>query len=195
MRLGQPVVLAAVAEGVAREGQLQHLHELGELGHRLCQVLAEALELVGLIAAADAEHQAAVGQRIDHADLGDQPHGLVERRHHHRGAEPDAARLAGQPRQHHQRRGAHAVVGEMMLGKPGDLEAIGLRRLHLLDGVVVELVGLGAGRAISHQVELAEMHGKPLLAISAHSAMRAPPHSSADFGLRRQPPRSYHRAV
>ena len=45
-----------------------------------------------------------------------------------------------------------------MLGKPGDLEAVGLRRLHLLDRVVVELVCLGPGRAISHQIELAEVH-------------------------------------
>ena len=122
------------------------------------QLLAEALELVGLIAAAHAEHEPAVRQRVDHADLGDQAHGLVERRHHHRGAELDALGLAREPRQHHQRRGAHAVVGEVVLGEPGDLEAVGLGRLHLLDRVVVELVRLGARRAVAHQVELAEVH-------------------------------------
>ena len=61
MRLGDLEVLAVVAEGVAREGQLQHLHHLEQLGHEFLQVLAEALELVGLVAAADAEHEPAVG--------------------------------------------------------------------------------------------------------------------------------------
>ena len=155
---GDLVVLAVVAEGLAREGQLQHLGELDQLGHRVLQVLAEALELVGLIAAADAEHEPTVRQGVDHADLGDEAHGLIERGDHDGGAQLDALGLASEPRQHHQRRRAHAVVGEMVLGEPGDLEAGSLRSFHLLDRVVVKLVRLGSRRAVSHQVELAEVH-------------------------------------
>ena len=88
-----------------------------------------------------------------------QPHRVIEGRHHDRGAERDPPGLAREASQHHQRRGTHAVVGEAMLGEPGDLEAaFGFPRLHLLHRIVVELVRLGAGRTVAHQVELAEVH-------------------------------------
>src|SRR5262245_59313076 len=48
-----------------------------------------------------------------------------------------------------------------MLGKPGNLEAVGLGRLHLFDGIVIKLVGLAARCAVAHQVELAKVHRRP----------------------------------
>src|SRR5262245_37357791 len=48
-----------------------------------------------------------------------------------------------------------------MLGRPGNLEAVGLGRLHLFDGIVIKLIGLAARCAVAHQVELAKVHRRP----------------------------------
>jgi hypothetical protein len=79
-------VAPLVAEGLGPEGEVEHLHELQQLPRRVRQVLAEALELIRLVAAAHAEHQAPVRHRVGHADLRDQPRRVVERHHHHAGA-------------------------------------------------------------------------------------------------------------
>ena len=93
--LSQLVVLAAVAENVLRECQLQHLHEFEELRHSILERLAETLELVGLISTTYAQYETPMRQGIHHADLGDEPNRLVERGDHHRRSELDAASLAG----------------------------------------------------------------------------------------------------
>jgi hypothetical protein len=100
-----------------------------------------------------------MGQRIDHADLGDQPRGVMERHDHHARSEADARRLARHARHHHQRRGTDAVIAEMVLGEPGDGEAGLLGGLHLRHRFVIDRRGRRAARAIPHQAEQADIHG------------------------------------
>jgi hypothetical protein len=159
MRFRQPKVPPLMAEGLLRGDALEHRHEFDQLVGGGAELFAEPLEFIGLIAAADAKHEPSMGQRVDHADLRHQPHRVIQRHDDHAAAPLDAAGLAGEPRNHHQRRRANAVVGEMMLGEPGYGKARVLRRLHLLHRVVIHPVRGRAARAISHQVELAEIRG------------------------------------
>src|SRR5262249_55811136 len=58
-------------------------------------------------------------QAVDHRRLLDHPDGVVlEREHHHAGAEADPARLAGGGGGHEQAIRNEGVAGEMMLGEP-----------------------------------------------------------------------------
>src|SRR5262249_59831720 len=84
MGFGHLVVPAVVAEEVLLECPIEYLKKL--IGHLdlVVDVNAETLELVGLIAGPDAEHQAAPRDRIGAGDLRDQPHWIVERHHHNR---------------------------------------------------------------------------------------------------------------
>ncbi|ODN66256.1 hypothetical protein A6302_04454 [Methylobrevis pamukkalensis] len=93
--------------------------DLGLLRH----VGVVALELVGLVAGADADHRPSAGQLVEQRDLLGNPHRVIERQHDHAGAKPDAAGDAGHVGGDHQRRDADRIVGEMVLGEPGDLEA------------------------------------------------------------------------
>src|SRR5260370_37482 len=61
--------------------------------------------------------------RVAGRDPGGEPRRVVERQHHDRGAEPDLAGQRGAMRDHHQGRGAQAIIREMMLGEPGGLVA------------------------------------------------------------------------
>ena len=92
---------AVMAEGLGAEGRFHHAHHFEQPRRRLREVLAEALELIGLVAAADAEHEPPMRQRIHHPDLRNEPGRVVERDDHHAGAEADARCLARQPRDHH----------------------------------------------------------------------------------------------
>jgi len=116
-------VSAIVAEEILGEGTVEDVAEL--LGHLEIgvDVDTEALELIGLVAGADAKHQAPVRQRVGGGDLGREPGRVVERQDDDRGAEPDPLGNRGAVRDHHQWRGAQAIVREMVLGEPGDLVA------------------------------------------------------------------------
>ena len=59
------------------------------------KLAAKAVELVFLIAGADADDRAAARLDVEQADLLHQPHRIVERQHQNRGAEPDFPRHAG----------------------------------------------------------------------------------------------------
>ena len=82
------VVRAVVAERLRRERGVQHVEELLEHRARLGEVDAEPFELVGLVARADAEHEAAAGETVDHPDLREHPGRLVERGDDDGGCEP-----------------------------------------------------------------------------------------------------------
>ena len=57
----------------------------------LIEIDSEALELIALIAGADADDEPTVAHQIDEADLLDHADRIVERKDEHRGAEPDLA--------------------------------------------------------------------------------------------------------
>ena len=116
-------------------------------------------EKLRLVAAANAKHQAPMRHGIDHADFGNQAGRVVKRHNHNAGSEFDARSLARQAGQHHQGRWADAVIGKMVLGEPGDVEAGGLGGFYLGDGAVIDRRGGHAAIAIAHQVENADIHG------------------------------------
>jgi len=160
------VVLALVAEEIPGEGAVEDVAELcGHLEIGL-DVDAEPLEFVGLVAGADAEHQAPVRQRVGGGDLGREPCRVVERQDHDRGAEPDLLSNRGAVRDHHQRRRAEAIVREMMLGKPSDRITELIGKPSLLGDLAENLRGRLCRIARPHQVEDAEFHRPPL-----HSAL------------------------
>jgi hypothetical protein len=74
------------------------------------------------------------------------------------GAEPDPLGEPRAMRDHHQRRGAQAVIVEMMLGVPGRIEAGGLGGNGLFDGVVDDLLRGLVIAALLRQNEYAEFH-------------------------------------
>jgi len=125
------VVLAVVAEEILRKSTVEDVAELfGHLQVGL-DIDAESLEFVGLVARADAQHQAPVRQRIGGRDLGRQPRRVVKRQDDDRGAEPDLFGDRGAVCHQHQRRCAEAVIRKMVLGEPGDrvAELVGEPRL------------------------------------------------------------------
>ena len=67
-------------------------------------------------------------QLVQEADVLEHPDRLIERRHDDGRAELYSRRMRGHVGAHRQRRRAQAVVREMVLGEPGNLEA----RLNML---------------------------------------------------------------
>ena len=118
------------------------------MGSGVREVLAEAFEFVGLIAAADAQHEAgAAGEAVHHADFGEEARRLVERRDHHRRGEADALGFAGAARRHEQRRRADTVIGEVVFGEPCGREPQPVGVFHLLDMLAEHAFGRRAALA------------------------------------------------
>ena len=149
---------AGIGERLLRERQVEHVEELLEHGPRAGEVLAETFELVGLVAAADAEDEPPAGEAIDHADLGQQPRRLVERRDDDGRGEFYPLGLPGAARRHQQRRRADAVVGEVVLGEPRDLEAEPVGMPDLLHVFVEHPLRRRPAFAVAHEAEIPEMH-------------------------------------
>jgi hypothetical protein len=130
---------------------LGHLEILRDVG-------AEPLELVGLVAGSDAEHQPAVRQCIGRGDLGGEARGVVQRQHHHRSTQPDPTGDRGAVRHHHQGRCTQAVVREVVLGEPGDRIAELVGHPRLLGDLAKHLRGRLVDLPRPHQIEDAELH-------------------------------------
>ena len=82
-------MLTVVAEEILGKGTVEDVAKL--FGHLQIgsDIDAEPLEFVGLVAGADAEHQAPVRQRVGGCDLGQQSRRVIERQDDDRGAELD----------------------------------------------------------------------------------------------------------
>jgi len=159
-------VLPLEAEPFLRQAELDDVEELVEDGRRVLDPHAEAVELEFLVAGPDAELEPSVGDGVGEAGFRQQAQGVVHRQDANGAAEPDALRQRRHVRHHHQRRGAEAVVGEVVLGVPRRVEAglVGERGLlhrgvqHLGRGLVVA--------ALLHEDEDAELHGGRFLPYS-----------------------------
>ena len=112
---GRAVEVTVEREGLVRIGPVHEREELLQLCLGLAEIGVEAIELVGLIAAAQPQQRTVAAERLGHADLGEEPDGMVERHHDHRRPELDALGEACAVIDHQQRRGADAVVGEVVL--------------------------------------------------------------------------------
>ena len=130
---------------------------------------AEALELVGPVAGSEAKHDPPAAQDVDEGGVLRDPHRIVERHRHHRGAEPDLLRLRSEIAHIGERVGQDAVlVAEMMLGDPGGVVAEPVR-LDDLGGDARVHVAMRVGLAVGVRVrgeENAEFHQMLLSAAS-----------------------------
>jgi hypothetical protein len=93
---------------------------------------------------------------------------VVERQDDDARAEPKALRLERQRRQRQGRRGAVAVLAEVMLGRPHRVESVVLGRAHQRELLVDDLV-LGLPDRVLEQVEHPEVHVRILPGSSALS--------------------------
>lgn len=118
---------------------------------------AEALELVVLVAGADAQLEPPAGDGVA-SRFGEQARRMVHGQHADRAAKPDALRLPRHVGYHHQRRGAEAVVGEVVFRIPGGVEAGLIGSDGLPDGRAQHLIRRLVVAALLHQHEDAEFH-------------------------------------
>ena len=104
-------------------------------------------ELVLEIAGADAEHDAAAGQHVDHRVALRHGQRIVEGQDRDCGAQAQPLRALRQRRQHHRRVGDRAVFMEMVLGDEERVVAEAIRQLRLCDHLLIELrQRAGSGR-------------------------------------------------
>jgi hypothetical protein len=159
-------MLTVVAEEILGKGTVEDFAKL--FGHLQIgfDIDTEPLEFVGLVAGADAQHQAPVRQRVGGCDLGQQPRRVIERQDYHRGAEPDLFGNRGAVGDQHQGRRAEAVIGEMVLGKPGNRIAELVSEPGLLRDLGKYFCCRLFGVARPHEIEDAKFH-RPFLCFAA----------------------------
>ena len=119
---------------------------------------AELGELSRLIAEAETEDQSPGGEGIGQAHVFGETQRLVERQHDHGRAETDPRCGLGHMCNHQQWARDDRVVGEVVLGEPGDVEVGLFRQLHLGTGLGQQSGGVTAWRRQGGQVENAELH-------------------------------------
>ncbi len=96
------VVFADVGEALATERRPQHLNLLGESRPAPRAVDFEAVELLGAIAVAETQRQAAAGQLIENRDLLGRAQRIAQRQQQGERREGDAASTPGDGGQHRQ---------------------------------------------------------------------------------------------
>ena len=108
---------------------------------------AEALELIGPVAGAEAELEAPVAQDIDEGRILDNAHGMVQRHDHDGGAQLDSRRPRSEIGEIAERVRQDAVlVGEVVFSDPHAVEAELLRFQDFARGALVDgLVRIGFG--------------------------------------------------
>src|SRR5262245_54306378 len=139
----------------ALEALEDHLRRLDEELAAVLLADAEAVELDPPEPPADAEHDAAVRQVVEHRHLLRNAHRVVPRQHHDHRAELDALRARGVPGQELEHVGAHRVLGEVVLDAPERLEA---ERFGEIAEAELVAVDVAIGAPVAHALE---DHGHP----------------------------------
>ena len=132
-RFGDLVVGAGVSEAPGAQRLDQDLQRFLAALAAFVRVQTEPLQLHRPDAATNAHVQSARGQVVQHADLLDQPHRVIQRQDVHHGADPQSRRRLRQRRQEHVRRRRHIQRGEVVLGNVVADEAQLLGFLEQLD--------------------------------------------------------------
>ena len=114
--LGDPVVLALVAEGLAGQRLKDDVDGFLPARPAFAQLDPQALELVSLIAAAQAHVEASAAEQIDGGDLLGDDERMMQWYHDHGGADADPPRPVRQVQSVGQRPREQAVGREVMLG-------------------------------------------------------------------------------
>jgi hypothetical protein len=143
------VVAGAVkAEALAREAATQHLQAFLRARHALRQRQAEAAELVWRVAHADAELDAAAAEVVQDGQVLGQSQRMIERQQADVRREPQPAGQGCHGARHGRPRRQVAVLHEVVLGEPHEVQAEPVQPDDLLENLRVEpgRVDLGVGR-------------------------------------------------
>ena len=101
----------------------QNVDGLVEALPALVECVTEAVELVALIATAQADIKPAAAQEVGGGDLLEDDQGMVQRQHDDGGADTDPFGVGREVHREHQRTRQVAVRREVMLGAPDAVEA------------------------------------------------------------------------
>ena len=117
------VALAMETELLAGEAMAQHLDAFVGQRHAARDGQTEAAELVRRVAHADADLDAAVADIVEHREVLGQPHRMVERQQADVARHPHAFGTRGDRARHRHPRRQVAVVEEVVLGEPDEIES------------------------------------------------------------------------
>ena len=135
-----PVVPALEGQPLLGQPCQDDRQRLVEDRARLAIVDPEVAKLVRRDATADAQLEPTTREVVEHADLLDEPQRVVERQDVDERSQADPAGALGCRREKQARRGGHAERRGVMLCQVVGVEASGLRRLHELQPLLVELL-------------------------------------------------------
>ena len=145
----------ALPELLQQRDHLQH--------HRHAEVLVhasrEAIELALVGPATDAELEPAARDEIEQGRLPCKLDGMPVRRHHHRGAEPDAPSVRGKVGEELEGAGRDRHLQRVVLRRPYDLETGPVGELHHRRGVLQHLHHVGVRTEALHVDDEVELHG------------------------------------
>src|SRR5262245_19398446 len=126
------------AEALAAEAAAQHLEAFVRAREALGERDAEAAELVRRIAHAHADLDASTAQVVEHGQVLGEPHGMTERQQADVRREPDARGARGHGARDGSPRWQVAVLHEVVLGEPHEVQAELLQPHHLVEDLRVE---------------------------------------------------------
>ncbi len=159
---------------VVEEVEQQRQRLLLDVAPRL-EVDAEAVELVFAIAGPEAENETAAAQNVEERRVLGDPQRIGERQRHHRGADLDALRQAGEIAGIDEDVGHDAVFArEVMLGEPGVIEAelVGAQDLAGDAGMHVAVrIGLGIDVGMGGEQD-SEFHARRPFGFAPSSHLR-----------------------
>ena len=141
-----------MTERFSRPGKLDDVELFVEDLVTFFDVDTEAIELVSLVAAADAPFDSAFRKNVEHGDFFCDPERMHEGKDGDRGADLDRARARGEVRGGQMNCGTDAVTREVMFGEPRAVVALGLGARELLEFVVKDFA-LAAVFGPLHQAE------------------------------------------
>ena len=120
---------------------------------------AERAEVRLLVADADAEDEAALGDDVQRDRVLGHAHRVMQRQEDHRGADAQALRARGDRGGDDQRRREEPVAVLVVLAEEARVEAGGLGELRLGDDLVHAAVEVLAPRGVGDRAVEAELHG------------------------------------
>ena len=138
LHVGEIVALAGIAERLAGEGALQHVESLVGQRHAARHRQAEAFELVRRVAHADADLHAPAADIVEHREVLGEPERMVEGQQADVAGEAHALGARRHRRRDRDPRWQVAVVDEVMLGEPDEVEPQPVEPRHLLDDRGIE---------------------------------------------------------
>ena len=119
---------------------------------------SEFMELILLVTASEAQDEPSAAQLVGHADVLHQTDWIIQRRDYDSRPQTNLFRLRGHEDAHSERIGAKAIIREVVLSEPRDVEADLLGKFHVFRGVGDDLANGLRAVTLCHQIEETEVH-------------------------------------